>query len=230
MAALSRLIVAIGDVHFPWANMECLHWIYGLIKELQPDLVVQIGDLYEFAFLSNYPKFMHESPATEWFRARKSAETMWKEIQRRVPKATCYQLQGNHESRLVKRLMEKLPSVQPFVDLERPFQFPGVRSQGSENQEVILDDNLVLMHGYLSVPGQHATQNGMNTVKGHSHVGYVAYTRTKQKKWELDCGFVGDPKAECFKYRPQTRLSPWTNGVGIILDDVPIFLPWSGAS
>jgi len=223
-----RLIVAIGDVHLPYANEKCLEWIYGLVQELQPDLIVQVGDLYEFTFLSNYPKFMRESPETEWYRARLSAEQFWKRLIAAAPKAIRYQLQGNHESRLVKRLMEKLPAVQPLMNLEVPFQFPGVRSQLSENQEIILDDSLVLMHGYLSVPGQHALQNGMNTIKGHSHVGYVSYTKTKQKKWELDCGYVGDPKADCFKYRPQTRLSPWTNGVGLVLGDVPMFIPWRG--
>jgi len=220
------LIVAIGDIHFPWANFACLEWIYGLIKTLQPDVIVQVGDLYEFQFLANWPKLHRKTPMREWTDARACAQRMWRDIRILAPKAQCYQLKGNHESRLIKRLMERWPESEPFVDLKTPFLFPGVVTQANENQEMILDERIVLMHGFASSPGRHAAQNGMRTIKGHSHMGYVHYSRTAMKQWELDAGYVGDPEAECFQYRSQTRLSPWTNGVGVVLDDVPMFIPF----
>src|SRR5712664_3929209 len=216
-------IVAVGDAHFPWANPRCLEWVYDQIKKLQPDIVVQIGDLYDFYNQSNFARSLNLiTPANEIKKGRAQAEEFWQKVQSFAPKAKCIQLLGNHEGRLLKQVLRRAPEFESLINFKSVFEFPGVETQKAENEEIILDGPVVLMHGWMSKHGEHAKKNLKSTIHGHLHMGAVTFFRHgKRIIWELDCGTVANLKAKVFDYRSQLKLSNWTNGLGVVDENGP---------
>jgi len=49
-------IAVIPDTHFPYCNTSKLFQAIGRIKNFKPDVIIQVGDLYDQLSFSNYPK------------------------------------------------------------------------------------------------------------------------------------------------------------------------------
>jgi hypothetical protein len=95
-----------------------------------------------------------------------------------------------------------------------------------ESEELILGD-ILFMHGFRSKLGDHVYHNGMNAVRAHDHLGGVVFQRKgKETIWELDVGFIGDPKALPMQYGKQTKIERWTLGAGFIDEMGPRFIPF----
>ncbi len=227
-------IVGVGDAHLPWADPEVLAWVYDRISAIKPDYVVQIGDLYDFYSLSNFARSLDLiKPVDEFTRAREGAETFWQEVRRAAGRnAGRIQLIGNHEARLVKRVLEKLPEAISLMSIHETFQFDDVQTQKDENEEIIIKGphghEIVLMHGFKK-HGDHMAYNRMSTMRGHLHEGNVTVMKYRKRVlWELDCGTVANLGAPVFNYRNQKELSRWTNGLGVVDEFGPRFeiYPW----
>lgn len=226
-----KKIMIVGDAHFPYVNKKVLRKIIEDIALLQPDVVVQIGDLYDNYMYSRYSKDPdYSSPEQESAKGRAMAEAMWSTVRAKAPGAKCYQILGNHDSRLRKRVADKLPEIGHFLD--KPFsdlyKFEGVKTLPSEADELIID-GVLFIHGYLSKIGDHCKRNLMPTVVGHSHVGGTIFHKMRKGViWELNAGFCADEAALPLQYGPQ-RTNKWTTGYGLIIKKngqwCPSFVP-----
>jgi UDP-2,3-diacylglucosamine pyrophosphatase LpxH len=223
-------VVAIGDCHFPFVNKKSLRTIYTAIEELQPTYVVQLGDLYDQFCSSRFPRSIsYITPEAEYLNGHKLAMEFWRKIREVAPKAKCHQIIGNHDERAKKKILQVAPDLEPFLDVERLYQFEGVKTQPSEREGLILD-GVLYMHGYLSRLGDHARHAGMPVVCGHTHRGGTSYFRQGPKTlWELNCGFVGDTSSRPLSYGRQRYIATTTQGFGIIerigKSITPIFVP-----
>lgn len=223
---MGHRILIIGDIHFPWVKHKSLNAIYDYIKYVTPTIIVQIGDLYDLYSFSKFPR-SHDimTPKDELTQAYGDAFNMWERIKKLAPKAKYYQLMGNHDDRLAKRVMERLPEAEYFMDLKTLWTFPKVEVVDSEREEIIIN-NILFMHGFRVKLGDHASHNGMSTVCGHSHRGGVAYLRLGDKTiWELNAGYIADEASEPLSYTRQRKISLWTQGFGYIDDYGPRFIP-----
>ena len=221
-------VVAFGDLHFPFAHKRKVAAALSLVKRLKPDAVVQVGDAYDLFSFSRFPRSQSViTPRDEISRARADAEQFWAAARAAAGKGVeCYQLLGNHDERLVKRVMASLPEFEPFLEEihARLWKFDGVTTQLSEREELMLD-GVCYMHGFRK-HGDHTRHNGMSTVCGHSHLGGVVYSRLGPKTlWELNAGYLGDPNSKALSYTRQRRIQTWTHGVGVIDSDGPRFVP-----
>jgi len=153
-----------------------------------------------------------------WERARQAAG----------PKTLCYQLLGNHDDRLIKRVMDSMPEAERFLDHSRElWRFKGVKTQESSRDELILD-GVWYMHGYRQ-HGDHVKYNLMSTVVGHLHTGGVVFMRLRGKVlFELNCGHLANERAVPLSYTAQKRHSKWTTGIGVIDGEGPRFIPIKG--
>lgn len=219
---LKGTLVAIGDLHAPFHSSKYLDWVLNIIEREKPHYVVQIGDLYDFYSWSRYGRNMSVmTPFDELALGQAVAADMWKDI--KAPEKI--QLLGNHDDRPAKRLAERFPEMEPFVDLRNPFTFPGVRTEFDSAQEVHVG-NLILMHGFRSKMGDHARWNQQSTIVGHSHVGgNTWHTNRSGPFFELNAGCGVDRAAPVFKYRNQRTYDGWTLGVGVVDELGPRFLP-----
>jgi hypothetical protein len=213
-------ILAIGDIHAPWIHKPTFTNILRITQALQPTVIVQVGDSYDFFSFSRFP---HNPkvilPEEELQQGREVMEEVWRLLQKYAPKAKCYQLMGNHCIRPIKMATEKAPDLSSIVGsyIKNLLTFDNVTTIYDSTQELVIED-IVFMHGFRSKLGDHCIYNQMKTVCGHSHRGGTFFHPTINNKqiWELNCGYIADPSAsEALRYNPQ-RYVKWTRGVGII--------------
>lgn len=224
-----RKTLFIGDVHAPFANLQCLQAIYEFAAKHQPEVIVQVGDLYDMYSHAKFPRSHNIfTPRDEQKAARAQAETMWSELKKAAPKADCFQLYGNHDVRVLKRVLESYPSAEDWVAqmLKEAMSFPGVTTLDDARSELMLEGNVMVHHGYLSQLGRHRDYALHNVVVGHSHTGGIVFKQIRdQILWELNCGYVGDQNAKGLTYTAQ-RTVPWTNGWGWLDEYGPRFIPF----
>jgi predicted phosphodiesterase len=226
----SGSIVVLGDCHFPFSCRNSVNRAIDYIQNTQPKVVVQVGDLYDMFSQTKFPKRLSITPRSEKELARHDADLMWSLIRKVVPFAKLFQLTGNHDVRAHKRLIEKLPELEPFTNFESHWDFIewGVETIYDPRQDLELA-GIVFTHGHFSRLGQHLTQvDYKNVVHGHTHRGGVHFQRLKSGRiaWELDVGYLGDPFHESMLYRPLTRFFGWTHGIGVIDSLGPRFIPF----
>lgn len=228
-------IVAIGDTHFPFAAKKVLNWIIkSIISPLEGRIkaVVQVGDLYDLYSYTRFPKRLMMTPREECWEARAQAEDFWLAIDQAAPNAKKYQLKGNHDARLMKRVVETMPELDHLVKYDELFTFDGVKT--------IHDDKLALeidgwhfIHGHAKEGTHVECVDFQNVCLGHTHRGGVWSRRINQKGkskiiTELNCGFVGNPHADALIYRPMAKHFKWTHGVGLIDKLGGRFIPYDG--
>lgn len=221
-----RTVVAIGDMHLPWVSRRVLSIILRNVALIKPDIVIQMGDLFDMFSWSRFPR-THGlmTPAQEFGKARKMAVQFWQAVAKACPTAKRIQLYGNHDERPVKQILAKAPEYELFVmdHLKRSFTFEDVETQKNAATEIIIDDCMYI-HGYRSKLGDHLdSSGGLNVVRAHSHKGG---TVTKvhgdlmgnryRLITELDCGFVADHRAVPLSYSQQRRFNNFTHGFGLI--------------
>lgn len=227
-------ILCIGDTHFPFVKNAYLKKTIAWAKKHQPDVIIQIGDLYDNYAFSKYTKVVnYMTPEQELRKGRKLAEQMWKDFKKVAPKAKCYQMMGNHCARIIKRVLERLPALDMRIKLKDQvsklhnidglFQFPGVTSMLDYRAELKLN-GIIFIHGFKGNIGDHVKYFHKNVVAGHLHRGGIVYQKIGGKTvWEMNCGFLGDDKALPFQYG-ETKTTTWTPGFGVIDGDGPRYI------
>lgn len=228
-----KTIIFVGDVHFPFENSESLKLVLKAIKELEPYVVVQLGDIFDFF---SFGRFAHTqnlyTPQQELLLGKQKADKFWESVRKLVPTAKLYQVRGNHCERPLKTVLRKAPELECFLDIERYFKFPGVHSQPSEADELVLrafGRDICVMHGFLPRPGEHLRKNLVCTVTAHTHVGWVFPLRMRNEViWELNCGWIGGPAEHPipFGYTKQRQFARQTQGMGVLDKWGPRFVPF----
>lgn len=222
-----RSMLIIGDTHFPFTSDRVLEKIYDFAKDNSPQIIIQMGDLYDMYAHSKFPRSHNVyTPKEEEELGRKKAEEMWKTLRKTCPKAECYQLLGNHDARPLKRTLESAPSLEHFVMkyMESLMSFEGVKTITDYRQELILD-GIMFHHGYRSKLGDHRDYAHMNAVVAHTHKGGTVFKHIQGRTlWELNAGFVGDAESKALAYTAQ-KIHDQTTGFGWIDKFGPRFIP-----
>lgn len=206
-------VFIIGDTHFPFHCKKAYKKMLEAIRKEKPDTVVQIGDLLDWYCASKYPKSLNvSSPMEEIVLGIKQATQMWKDIQKIVTKAKCHQLLGNHDARMPKRIMEKLPEMESFFDLGKYYKFHNVKVLTSD-KDFIEIDGVLYVHGFLSKSIDHARYFNKPTVHGHRHRPAVEYDH--KGLWSMDVGYMADDKSVVMGYT-QSKFVRWTKACGVV--------------
>jgi predicted MPP superfamily phosphohydrolase len=223
-------VIAIGDFHAPFHHRAALSWVLATIEEEQPEVVVQMGDLYDLYGFSKYPRSHNiMTPNAEMDEARAHAEFLWSEVRRLSRGVSCYQLMGNHDDRAMKRIIERSPEHERFVydGVKEFYSFEGVTTVDDSSEELEID-GVLYHHGHRSQIGQHAAWNRQCTVNGHLHRGGVVYSQEKAGTiWELNAGWLGDREAPVFSYHSQKKRHGTTLGLGLVDSNGPRFMPYA---
>lgn len=213
---MSKVFV-ISDTHFPYHNKKALKKILALIKKEKPDVVIQIGDLLDQYCFSKYSRTLNLStPAQEIVKGLQAATDMWERIRKLRPKAKLYQVLGNHDLRLNKRIAERLPEIEHMFSIKKLYQFPGVKTLKSD-RDYLKIDGVIYCHGWLSKSLDHALHFGHPTVHGHRHRPAI---ETKGRLWSMDVGFLADEKQLPLNYTA-SKVTSWHVACGIVENSAP---------
>jgi hypothetical protein len=228
---MKRDALFLGDKHLPYEQGDIAQQIIDIVRKVKPYYILQVGDLYDFYWFSRYPKHLVDfGPAVEVQRGREAAEKFWKDIQRASPRSKCFQMKGNHCDRPQRQLLVKAPEFEIFMrdKFKSLFEFKGVETIHDSKQELELNicgEKVLTHHGHRSGLGDHMVYNQQSTVNGHSHMGGVVFKNYKdQVRFELNCGYSGNPEELALRYGEQRR-KYWTWGLGQIDARGPRFIP-----
>lgn len=221
-------VMAIGDAHMPWHSRATMRAIYADMRVLKPDIVIQMGDLYDLFSFSRFPRTYNVyTPQQELELGRKDAELFWSTVQDCAPQARRIQIWGNHDTRAVRKALSNAPELEMFASqgMRSLMQFDGVELV-SDSAEVLMIDGVGYHHGYRAGYGMHARMNLCSMVTAHTHMGYVLPIKLEhQIIWELNAGFVANRFAVPMSYAEQRRFSRSTLGYGWVDEFGPRFVP-----
>lgn len=215
--------VILGDTHFPFADDDAIDKAIDFIGEMEPDYVIQIGDLYDLYTVSKFqknPNFI--TPEKEMDEGRKAAERMWSRIKSASPRSKRIQLFGNHDLRLVKYVQESASGALHLAKkyLKEMMTFPGVETVSDEVEIA----GIMFQHGHRK-HGEHAKYNQQSTVVGHLHKPGIVYLCNRNGPyWELNVGWLGDYRHEVFSYAAQKKMHGMLVGIGVIDELGPRFV------
>lgn len=209
-------VFIISDTHFPFQNKKAYKRMMAALRKEKPTHVVQIGDLLDQYVFSKYTRGMDITPGADVEKGLVMAALMWEEIQKAVPNVKCFQLLGNHDVRLSKRVMEKLPELADFFGIRDMYKFQGVKVLDSDRDYLLLG-GVVYVHGWLSKSLDHARHFNCPTVHGHRHRPCI---EVEGKLWSMDVGFMADEKSAPLSYT-MNKLTKWRMAYGIVEDGRP---------
>lgn len=209
-------VLAIPDLHLPWCHD--LTTVYEAIEELKPDVIVQLGDLFD---LFSYSKFARNhdlcTPEEELSEAVNGARTLWTNIHKLSPRARKIQLRGNHDVRILKLAVEKAPELYSIVSRSEGdlWKFKNVETKMCDKSGVKIED-VLYVHGWLTTLGAHMRSLGENVVHGHTHrSGIIQQIVGGKQLFELDCGYWADQKAVPLKYGVGPHIN-WILSLGFV--------------
>lgn len=216
--------VFIGDTHDPWCDKEKRDRIAEDVAKRKPDYIVQMGDRYDFYCFSSHPSPDLISARDEINIGRQDAEEFWKIMKKASPKSKLIQLWGNHDSRFIKRINEKLPKYAPMIDrmdYKSFWRFDGVMLQDDERSEVKIDFGgdigwVWLIHGYSSARAYHTLFHLENTITAHTHRAEITWIPRREKSlFEMNVGYIASQNSPVMRYTPQ-QYSRSVAGYGVI--------------
>ena len=225
-------VINIGDTHFPFEDQSRLNKLYVEIEKEQPDVVIQGGDLYDQYMFSRHDNEMNlMKPDEELDKARKAAKKFWKKIQSIVPNAECYQIIGNHDTRILRQCLRKFPEIYSILKETHKalYTFDGVQT-ATNDRDYLIFDGVVYCHGWMA---KHMDHFDMPVVRQHDHKAWMLikgideakgriFTKESYKvirnnntMFEISCGMYGDDTKLPFEYTLSKRTN-WRPAISIV--------------
>jgi predicted phosphodiesterase len=210
-------VFCIPDTHFPYHDKRALDEIFKLIMKICPSHVVQLGDALDQYVFSKYPRRLGITPHHDILEGVQLMEDMWSEIRRLCPGSKFFQLMGNHDVRISKRIVEKLPELADFFSHKDFYKLKDVTVLESDRDYLEID-NVIYCHGWLSKSIDHARFFNKPTVHGHRHRPCIEYDHSAL--WSMDCGHVADHTQMPLNYT-SSKMNKWTLACGLVEDRKP---------
>jgi len=210
---MSKTHLIIPDQHaHPEFHNNRADWVGKLIKDIRPDVVVNIGDAADMPSLSSYDKgtraFMGRNYRKDIDAHLDFQERMWAPI-KRAKKKRPYSvvLEGNHEYR-IKRALNLSPELDgaiSFKDLEFERYYDDVVEYTGRTPGIHVVDGVHYAHFFVSgvlgraISGEHPaysllTKEFVSCTQGHVHTAdYAIRTTVGGRKINgLVCGVYQD--------------------------------------
>jgi predicted phosphodiesterase len=213
-------VLAISDTHFPWHSKRALVRLFKFIQRNSLTHIVQLGDLLDVYVFSKYSKSLGITTAMDVVRGLEIATEFWETIRKLQPNAKCIQLLGNHDTRVSKRISERLPELEALFNFTDKYKFEGVTTLKSDRDYLEIG-GVVYVHGWLSKSIDHAKYFNRPCVHGHTHRASIEFDRPDL--WSMSCGFLADKDSLPLQYT-QSKFSKWTTASGLIINEKPRLL------
>lgn len=218
----------ISDIHWPFENPKVIKAFIEYVGDVKPDHVIINGDAWDMYSHAKFPRSHNVfTPRDEQALSRERNEDFWAKVKAAAPKAQCTQMLGNHDVRPMKRVLETYPEAEDWIKekMKELFTYKGVKTIFDAREELFLNSQIIVFHGYRTKLGDHRDYTLYSTCNGHSHMGGVVFRKVRGTiLFELNSGFAGDPEAKGLTYTPQ-RIVNWTSGFAIINKYGPAFVP-----
>jgi len=228
-----RTTLILPDIQYPYHDALMLRKVISVVKEFQPDAILQIGDAIDFPQVSQWNK----GRAGEFTNDLQQHIDGWRktleEIRQACPKAEITWLEGNHDLRIQDFLKKYAPPVASLRVLEMPALFSlDELSIEYTRGPLRVGTNTYAVHGHES-GGYAATASAWDMkfakrygsdksfIFGHTHQPFIitrsfGYEGKVFPRFTMNVGSLMDPvKATYVK----DGAVSWVMSFGVIHDD-----------
>jgi hypothetical protein len=211
--------VVFTDTHVPYHDQQALDVVYGIIRDVQPKVIVHLGDLLDCYKISRYTKDRRHMKDTQ--DEIDLARTILHQVSQIAPEAEKWWLEGNHEARL-DELLNTLPGTAAEIiklrDIQSALTWPSllrleeigwdfVPVKGQAHHKIFpklitKHGDIVRKHSGMSGKGEWE-RYGKSGLSGHVHRVGQFYTSdfNGNHVWtecgctcQLKPGYMADPK------------------------------------
>lgn len=233
---MSRTHLVLPDPHsHPSFSNERADYVGKLIADLQPEVFINLGDMWDFASLSGYDKgkssfhgrnYQRDLASGLEFNDRLFAPI--RKLKRKQPYSVF--LEGNHEQRQA-RLLDMQPELDgaiSFKDLDLSRSYDEVVRYTGQSPGSIVVDGVAYAHFVVSgimgrpIGGEHAaysllTKQFQSVVQGHTHLfDYSERTNMAGRRVQaVVAGWFGDYTAP---WAGEEICKMWNSGVVVLHD------------
>jgi len=220
---LSNTYILIPDQHaVPYHNNNRADWLAGLINDIRPDVVINMGDAADLESLSSYDKgkrsFHGKSYRKDLDAHLEFQERLWEPVKKTKKKLPWrVVLEGNHEHRIEKALdlSPEMTGVIGFDDFEFDKYYDEIVRYDGGLPGIYKSDGILFAHFFPTgisgrpIGGERPAhmliaKNGISSVAAHSHTFDFATRRT------VADGYLNGLVVGCY----QDFINPWAGPVG----------------
>lgn len=211
-------IVIFSDAHFwPDETSEAFWILLDILKDVQPEFVINGGDAFDGATISRHPAIGWEVRPTlaDEYEAVKTHLEMIKEAS---GDASLYWVEGNHDKRFENFLVSKAAQLQDMPGSTLEGLFPDWTMCDS----LFANDVIHIKHRWHS--GVHAAYNntlkcGKSIATGHTHrLTCREWTDLNGTRYGIECGTLANPYGPQFRYTEDNCVD-WRMGFVILTLD-----------
>ncbi len=216
-----EIVLAIPDLHYPFAHKDHLTFLAAIVKKYQPTQVVCLGDEIDAHALSDYT---HDPDGYSAGHELERAVDNLKVLYKKFPNVRV--CTSNHTARPFRRAQKfglpsaLLKSYKEFLEAPKGWHW-------ADSWEI---DGIIYEHGE-GFSGQNAAlkaaqANMQSTVIGHVHsyAGIQYHANPKLLIFGFNVGCLINRKAYAFSYGTKLKTKPII-GAGIIHKGIPVFIP-----
>lgn len=217
-----KRVLCIPDLQAPYHHKNAIRFLKDVKAEVNPDLVVCLGDELDQYTLS---RFAHNPDAPSGGDEYRKAMQFMRELYGVFPEVRA--VTSNHVERVSKRAAASgIPSnyLRPLREFMRA-------PEGWEWRDHWIIDRIRYEHGDRASSGAAGLRtlvvaNMQSTVIGHQHEspGTTWVSNGDRVLWGLNAGCLVDGNSYGLSYTKKNRHKP-VHGCGIIIDGVPRFIP-----
>lgn len=167
-------LVLLFDLHVPEHDRKMFHAILAFLEDYKPDEIVIGGDFLELVSCSMHSWNDGSAQLELDVEAGRTALTA---LRAAAPNAKMTYLEGNHETRLTRFLMEKAPTLTGAITLPEKLDFAGLNiTWVPEGAQPIHRGTLDILHGH-----QLGTGGGYGLPKYHTAKAVAVYGQPNRR-------------------------------------------------
>lgn len=190
--------IVLSDIHVPYHDQAALSVALAYTKEYCPDIIILNGDIIDFYGASSYRQDPIRIDTLQ--DELTEGKALLKKIRAEHPNAEIFYIEGNHETRLKRFLLDKAPALACLSCLSFD-ELVGLKEFDIKfidyGQSIQLGD-LEVTHGEIVRKGAgmsakaHADKSGASILIGHTHrVGVICRTNKWGTHVAIENGHLG---------------------------------------
>jgi hypothetical protein len=210
-------IILVGsDCHYNPDYITTAHraFVY-FTKQLQPNMIILNGDLFDFAQISQHHRIGYQKHPTVQQELEEVQNRLGDIEKVRPPGCILHRNIGNHDLRFDGKLSNVLPQYEGVMGMCLDDHLP----HWSSSWSLVVNNNTMIKHRWHN--GIHAVYNnilkgGMSMVTGHLHsLKVTPWTNYKGDLYGVDTGMMAAVKDDMFLYHEDQSVN-WRAGFAVL--------------
>lgn len=215
-------VALIPDIHAPLHHRAAYAATLRLLDDIQPEVVVQLGDAPDFAALAQHPKTHGVKRAfyPELKAARVALNELWDATSSANQR---FMVGGNHDTNLLRYISRNAEQLEEMIEeMAGGMTIPGVLRMPKDvqycgfNEHFIIANTLMTHAVATNLVNSKNKAGGRHIAYGHSHRAGILYSGNVEgdRHFTINCGYLADPIALQKAYARSIDTTDWQHGIG----------------